>query len=409
MDKGKETGAQRENGRNTAGDPFLTAVLQSLRANMREYTMVILLVGIWLVFTYLTNGMFIEPRNLSNLFLQSVSVAVLAVGMVLVIVAGHIDLSVGSLVGLMGAIAAYLQVNLNMGTVPVIIITLLAGILVGIWQGYWIAYRGVSAFIVTLAGMMVFRGMVIKVTGGATISPMNHSFKEIGQGYLPKLISTAPINDSSALLGLVVIGLYVFWQIRLRKSRVKYGFEVPDKKLFVLRLAATSLVIAFVFGIMTDYMGIPYAVLILMALTVLFNFMAEKTVFGRHIYAIGGNKEAARFSGINIRRTTMILFIIMGALTAVSGIIFTARLNAAGASAGNLFELDAIAAAIIGGASTMGGEGSVYGAIIGALVMASIDNGLSLMNADASLQYMAKGLILLFAVWVDIASRKRAT
>lgn len=175
-----------------------------------------------------------------------------------------------------------------------------------------------------------------------------------------------------------------------------------------LRLVATSFVMALVFGIMTDYMGIPYAVLILMALTVLFNFMAEKTVFGRHIYAIGGNKEAARFSGINIRRTTMILFIIMGALTAISGIIFTARLDAAGASAGNLFELDAIAAAIIGGASTMGGEGSVYGAIIGALVMASIDNGLSLMNADASLQYVAKGLILLFAVWVDIASRKRA-
>lgn len=380
----------------------------SIKNNIRQYTMVIALLSIWLIFTVLTGGTFITSRNLSNLFLQCATVAILAVGMVLVMVAGHIDLSVGSIAGFTGAIAAVLQVKMNFGAVPAIIVTLAVGLLIGIWQGYWIAYREVPAFIVTLAGMLIFRGGIIGVTGGNSIGPMKDSFKAIGQGYLPKLfLSNASFNDTSAILGIIFIILFIIFDLRKRRSRIKYGFEVLPMPLQILRMLGISIVIALVLSIMVSYMGIPYAILLLMALVVLFSFIANKTTFGRHIYAIGGNKEAARLSGINIKQRTMALFIVMGTLTTIAGIVFTARLNAATTSAGNLFELDAIAAAVIGGTSTMGGEGTIFGAIIGALVMASLDNGMSLMNVDVTYQYIIKGLILLLAVWVDIATRKK--
>jgi len=382
-------------------------IISSIKLNLRQYTMVLALLAIWAIFTILTGGIFISSRNLSNLFLQSCAVAILACGMVLVMVAGHIDLSVGSFLGFMGSIAAVLMAKKDFGTIPTILITLAIGLLIGIWQGYWIAYREVPAFIVTLAGMMIFRGGVIGTTGGNSIGPMNDSFKAIGQGYIPKL-TNLPFHDTSAVIGLLFIIAYIIYEINKRKSRIKYGFEVLPMKLFVARVIGVSVVIALIFSIMVTYMGIPYAVLLLIAIIIIFTIITQKTTFGRHIYAIGGNKEAARLSGINIKKTNMMIFVLMGLLTTISGIVFTARLNAATGSAGMNMELDAIAAAVIGGTSTMGGEGTIAGCIIGALVMGSLDNGMSLMNIDVTWQYVVKGLILLLAVWVDIATRRKA-
>ncbi|MBZ4646901.1 MAG: D-xylose transport system permease protein [Petroclostridium sp.] len=379
-----------------------------LKHNIRQYTMVIALLSIWILFTILTKGTFITSRNLSNLFLQTVTIAILAVGMVLVMVAGHIDLSVGSVAGFLGAIAGFLQVKMNFGTIPAVLVTLAVGLIIGIWQGYWIAYRGVPAFIVTLAGMLVFKGGMIGVTQGAALGPMNDSFKAIGQGYLPRLLfKDAPFHDTSVVLAVIVIILFIVFDLKRRQSRIKYGFEVLPMNLQFLKMLTVSIAIGLVFSIMITYMGVPYAILLLMVLALLFSFITSKTTFGRHVYAIGGNKEAARLSGINIKQRTMTIFILMGVLSAIASIVFTGRLNSATPGAGNLFELDAIAASVIGGTSTMGGEGTVFGAIIGALVMASVDNGMSLMNLDVTYQYVVKGLILLIAVWVDIATRKK--
>lgn len=395
------------NNRDNSTSSIKEILKNTVKNNIRQYTMVIALLSIWIIFQFLTKGIFISPRNLSNLFLQSASIAILACGMVLVLVAGHIDLSVGSVVGFTGAICAVLMAKQHFGTIPTILIALGVGVLIGIWQGFWVAFRQVPAFIVTLAGLLMFRGGVLGVTGGNTVAPMNDSFKAIGQGYLPKL-TELPFHDTTALIGLVFMVAYVIFEINKRQSRLKYGFEVLPMKLQIAKIIGGLIVIGLVMSIMVSYMGIPYAVLLLIAIILIFTVIAEKTTFGRYVYAIGGNKEAARLSGINIRRVNMLVFILMSVLATVSGIVYTARLNAATGSAGMNMELDAIASAVIGGTSTLGGEGTIVGCIIGALVMASLDNGMSLMNLGVTWQYIVKGLILLLAVWVDIATRKTA-
>lgn len=396
-----------QNQRAMNGKSVKAIITDSIKHNVRQYTMVIALLAIWAIFEVLTKGIFITPRNLSNLFLQSATTAIVACGMVLVMVAGHIDLSVGSFVGFTGAIAAVLMAKQNFGTIPAILVTLALGLLLGIWQGFWIAYRRVPAFIVTLSGFLAFRGGVIGVTGGNSVGPMKDNFKAIGQGYLPKL-SSLPFNDTSAIIGVIFIICYIIFEIRKRKSRIKYGFDVLPMPLQIARIIGGSIIIALVLSIMVSYMGIPYAVLLLIAIIIIFTIIAQKTTFGRYIYAIGGNREAARLSGINIKKVNMMIFVLMGLLSTIAGIVYTARLNAATGSAGTNMELDAIAAAVIGGTSTLGGEGTIVGCVIGALVMGSLDNGMSLMNVDVTWQYVVKGLILLLAVWVDIATRKKA-
>lgn len=383
---------------------------KTAKMNIKQYTMFLALIAIAIIFTFLTHGTFLTSRNLSNLLLQTGVIAILACGMVLVIIAGHIDLSVGSVAGFAGAIAALLQVKMGWDTLPTIIVTIIVGVLVGIWQGYWIAYQDVPAFIVTLAGMLVFRGGVIAVTKGQTIAPMKPSFKALGQGYLPSIFGNAEgFNDTTLYLGIIIIAVYLLMEIRKRRIRVnKYNFKVLPLPLEIAKLTVVSLMIGVLFYIMVSYRGIPYSILLLLGLIVIFSFLTNNTTVGRYIYAIGGNKEASRLSGINIRKITLIIFIIMGFLSAVAGIVFTGRLDSATASAGNLFELDAIAACYIGGASAMGGEGTVMGAMIGALVMATLNNGMSLMNLDITYQYIIKGLILLLAVRVDIMTRKKA-
>lgn len=382
-------------------------VKRAFKTNIRQYTMVLALLTIWVIFEFLTDGIFITPRNLSNLFLQCAAIGIAACGMVLVMVAGHIDLSVGSFVGFTGAIAAVLMVKSDMATIPTILIVLALGLVLGLWQGFWVAYRQVPAFIVTLGGLLAFRGGVLRATGGNSIAPMNDTFKAIGQGYLPK-ITDLPFNDTSALIGVIFIICFIAMELNKRRSRIKYGFNVLPWSLQLAKIIGGSLLIALVIGIMASYMGIPYAILLLIAIIIILTIIAQKTSFGRYVYAIGGNREAARLSGINIKKTNLTIFVLMGIIATISGIVYTARINAATGGAGTNMELDCIAAAVIGGTSTLGGEGTIAGCIIGALVMGSIDNGLQLMNMDPSWQYIIKGLILILAVWVDIATRKKA-
>lgn len=382
-----------------------------LKNNFRQYAMFFVLVAIWGILTIATGGVFIQGRNLTNLLLQSSFIATLAVGMVLVIVAGHIDLSVGSIAGFIGGVAAILNVHYEWNALIVIVVALGLGIVIGLWQGYWIAYQGIPAFIVTLAGMTIFRGLLLAVTRGETIAPIDETFAAIGGGYLPRLVMNVGerngFHDLTAILVVVAILAFVISTIRSRRQRIEYGFSVLPQRVEILKLVGGSLLITlFALPVMT-YRGLPYSILILLILVLGYTFLTKNTVFGRHVYAMGGNKEAARLSGINIRKKTLMIFVSMGFLSAVSGLIFTARLKSATASAGNLFELDTIAATIIGGTSTLGGEGTVFGAIIGALLMSSITNGMQIMNVPTEWQMVVRGLVLLLAVWYDVSMRTK--
>jgi D-xylose transport system permease protein len=398
-----------------AGGGIRELALRSIKRNTKQYTMFLALVAIWIIFASLTEGVFVTPRNLSNLFVQTVTTAILAIGMVLVIVAGHIDLGVGSVLGFTGAVCAMAMIKLEWGVIPSVLATLGVGLLIGAWQGFWIAYRKVPAFIVTLASMLGFRGLIIGITGGQTqgleMAPEATAdrFKLIGQGYVPTFAQATDgqIHDTSLYLAAAVILVFVVTSLRKRAARMKYGFEVLPIWAEALRLAFLSALVGALAMVMVVYLGIPWSVVFLLTLAVAFSFLANDTTFGRHLYAIGGNPDAARLSGINVARNTFVLFLIMGVLTATAGVVYTSRLNAATTSAGQNAELDAIASAVIGGTSLMGGEGTIFGAVIGALVMTSLDNGMSLMNLDITYQYVIKGLILLLAVWVDMAQRKK--
>jgi D-xylose transport system permease protein len=361
--------------------------------------MVIALVGIWLIFTVLTQGVFISPRNLSNLFLQTAAVAVITIGMTLVIVTRNIDLSVGSVAAFAGAVAAFLNVKMGWPAGTALAASCAVGLAIGAWHGFWIAYRLVPSFIVTLASMMIFRGAVLGITQGATIAPLSNAFKGIGQHYVA--------SNISLWIGVVAVLCYVVMTLYKRRKRSKFGFPVKPLPLELVKVTLVAIVISGFFFIMVSNRGIPYAVLLVMVLAVIFNFIAQRTVFGRQLYAIGGNPDAASLSGINIQNKVMMLYVVFGALTAIGGAILTARLNAATTSAGQGMELDVIAAAVIGGTSLMGGEGTIVGSVVGALIMASLDNGMSLMDTNITYQYIIKGMILLLAVWVDIATRAK--
>jgi D-xylose transport system permease protein len=366
--------------------------------DIRSYTMIFALIGIWGLFSLMSDS-FLTSRNLSNLFVQMSVTAVLAIGMLLVIVAGHIDLSVGSIVGLTGGIAAILQVWAKWPTWSVVIITILAGVLIGLFQGWWVAYRAVPAFIVTLGGMMAFRGILTGITKGQTVAPMEESFRAIGQAYLPQ--------GAGLFLGIVISALLLYGLWNARRSRIKYGFEVGSP-LFDMGKAIFFVALTFLFiFLMNSYKGVPFPFLLVIIFAVIFSFLANKTTIGRHIYAIGGNSEAARLSGINIKRRTLMVFVLSATMASIAGIMQVARLNAATISSGTMYELDAIAACVIGGTSLMGGRGKISGVIIGALVMASLDNGMSIMNVESFWQQITKGAILVLAVWIDIYSQNR--
>ncbi|SFJ91660.1 sugar ABC transporter permease [Thermoflavimicrobium dichotomicum] len=366
--------------------------------DIRAYTMIGTLIIIWLLFGLL-HETFLTPRNLSNLFIQMSVTSILAIGMVLIIVAGHIDLSVGSLVGLTGGIAAVLSTSYGLPLWAVILITLLAGALIGLLQGWLVAYGAIPAFIVTLGGMMAFRGVLLGMTNGTTISVSDPAFLMIGDAYF-----TPEFGLFLAALAISAIA-YSVWH--KRRSRLKYGFDVQPMSIDIAKIVFFSvIIIAFVLT-MNAYIGIPFPFIFVVLFALLFHFIANQTSFGRHVYAIGGNVEAARLSGIPIQRRTMILFVLSGLLAAVAAIILTSRLSSATTNAGTMYELDAIAACVIGGTSLMGGSGTIFGALIGALVMTSLDNGMSLLGLETFWQYIVKGVILVLAVGLDILSRKK--
>lgn len=371
----------------------------SFKVVLRAYTLVIALVLIAIIFSFLTNGEFLTSRNLSNLFRQMAVISILSIGMTLVIVAGHVDLSVGSLVGLTGGIAAILQVWYGWSTVSAILAALLVGILLGFWQGWWVAYRGIPSFIVTLGGMMIFRGILLGISKGETIAPLQDSFLSIGQSYLPYV--------PGYILAVVSIVLLFYFTYRNRVKRQKLGLQVNSLSADYGKAAAYSLLILLFVYMMNRYYGIPVPILIVLLLALIFSFVATKTGVGRYIYAIGGNPEAARYSGIDIKKYLLAVFVIMGALSAIAGIVLTSRLDAATVGAGQMFELDAIAACVIGGTSLMGGTGSIVGSIIGALVMVSLDNGMSMMDVEPYWQFIVKGMILILAVWLDISTKRK--
>lgn len=386
---------------------------RKIKDNLRAYTMVFALLAIWVTLAIATQGTFLEPRNLSNLFRQTAINGYLAIGMVFVITAGHIDLSVGALAGLTGAIAAMLQIKwlpalsahvrvawLQPGwpsTLIAVAAALIIGTMIGIWQGVWVAHGQVPAFIVTLGGLLVFRGSILGITKGINIGPMDPSFQSLGQAYLS--------HTAGIALAAVAVALIVWFTVASRRNKIKYGF--PARPLWseaLLTAIYCVLVVGFVV-IMHRYRGVPLPVIFLIIMAALCSFVFKRTQLGRYTCAIGGNLEAARLSGVNVRRVIVQIFALMGALSGIAGVILTARLNAATANAGNQFELNAIAACVIGGTSLQGGSGSIPGALLGALVMASIDNGLSMLNVEAFWQQIIKGLILMVAVLMDVKSR----
>jgi len=366
--------------------------------DLRAYAMVFALLAIWIIFQITTDGSFLTARNFSNLARQSCITGVLAIGMVLVIVSGNIDLAVGSVVGLTGGMAAIMHVWWNWPISAAMLATLVLGAIIGCLQGVLISYQRIPAFIVTLAGLMIFRGVIKGATGGETVGPLPAEFKLIGQAYVGKEIGWA------LAIVAVIATATILW--RRQQARQRFGFATAPTWVTILQiLAGTALILAFV-GYLNSYEGMPVPVLVVLSLALLFHFLANKTPFGRHVYAIGGNSEAAHLSGINLSRNILAVFILMGILSGVAGLIYTARVGSATADAGKILELDAIAACVIGGTSLMGGRGTIAGALVGALVMASLDNGMSLMNVEDFFQDIIKGLILVIAVGADIASKR---
>lgn len=379
-----------------------------LRNNMRQYSMIIALVFIMVLFEILTNGLLLKPLNITNLILQNSYILVLAVGMVLVIITGHIDLSVGSVAAFVGAVAAILMVNYEMPMFVAVIVSLLVGALIGAWQGFWIAYVKIPAFIVTLAGMLLFRGLTMIVLEGKSIAPFPESFQKISSGFIPDIGGSSSLHLLTIIIGIVLSVIIIITQLRARSTQVKYQFDVQPKGLFILKLIGMVAVLNVFTYVLAAYEGIPNILIILAILIVLYTFITNKTKAGRHVYAIGGNEKAAQLSGIKTKRMTFWVFVNMGVLSALSGLLFAARLNAATPKAGNLFELDAIAACFIGGASAYGGIGTVPGAIIGGLVMGIMNNGMSLLGLGVDWQQGIKGLVLLAAVAFDIYNKNKA-
>ena len=373
---------------------------------LRAYTMVFALIAIWAYFHYSTDRIFLEPRNFSNLMRQTAVTGVLAVGMLMVIITAQIDLSVGSVVGLAGGVAAIAQGWLGWGLVPSLGAGIVVGLAIGAFQGSLTAYLNIPAFIVTLGGLLAWRGVVLGLTRGETVPIRLQAFKSIGQDYVGPLVGW--------IIAAIAVAVIVWLTINRNRARRRHGLEVPKTTTTALRVVVPAAVVVGFIYLMNSYelapgryAGIPVPVIIFLAIALAGAFVTQNTTFGRYLYAIGGNPDAARLSGINIRKHLLAVFCIMGALTGVASIIYTARVGSASPDAGQLLELDAIAACVIGGTSLMGGRGTVFGAILGALIMASLDNGMSLKNVEPYMQNIIKGAILVIAVGLDMAGRKR--
>lgn len=380
-----------------------------LKKNIREYGMFIALFIIMITFSILTDGTFMSPRNLSNLINSTGYIAVLTIGMTLILIIRHIDLSVGYVAGFLGAIVAILMTSMKLNSGISILIIIFIGIVIGLFYGFLIGKVGIPAFVVSLAGMLVFRGLLMLATQktGTIIIP-NDSFNDIGNGFIPDLLKVVDgYHSLTLLIGMAGIVFYIITEIRNRRNMQKYEFEVLSKSMFVSKLIFVSSLIGYVIWMLSRYNGLSWTVVIVLIVTAAYHFLTTKTVLGRQIYAIGGNPEAAKLSGINVTKVTYFVFASMSMLAALAGVLYTSRLQSATTTAGLGFELDAIAAAYVGGVSTSGGVGKVTGSLIGALVMSSLTSGMNLMGVDISYQYIIRGIILVVAVVFDIITRSK--
>ena len=392
------------------GKEGLAAEVASLLVkNIRDYAMYIALAVIFLIFSIATNGLFVSSRNLINLVNQTGYVAVLAIGMTLILIIKHIDLSIGFVAGFLGAVAAILLMN-GWNVWIVIPVVLLCGVLVGVYQGFLVTKIKVPAFVTTLAGMFMFRGLLSMVTAGTgTIIVRDRTFLQLSNGYIPDLPWGANLDFHllTLIVGIGLVFAMIYSQVKHRQSLKRYDFETTSMSIFVIKQAALSILIMVVTWIMATYRGIPWTAVIVSVVLLIYNFMLTKTRFGRHIYAIGGNAEAAELSGIKVNRVTFLVFASMGLMAALGGMLYTSRLASATPTAGLGFEMDAIASSYIGGVSVGGGVGRVTNTIVGALVIMSLTNGMNLLGVDISFQYVVKGAIFILAVAFDVFTRKR--
>jgi putative multiple sugar transport system permease protein len=390
-----------------SGGGLLQLMLDGMRRNMRQYGMLMALGLIVVLFAVWSDGDLLLPRNVSNLVLQNSYILILAIGMMLVIIAGHIDLSVGSLTAFVGATAAVLMVRNDMPWPVAVILCLAIGAAAGSVQGFFIAYLGIPSFIVTLAGMLLFRGLTEIFLKGQTLGPFPKDLQKIANGFLPEVGPNTNYHNLTLLLGIALIAFVVYQEVRDRKRQQEFSLDVPPLNLFVLKLVALVAAVLVVTLLLASYKGAPIVLLILGVLVVGFGYLMRNAIIGRHIYAIGGNLPAAKLSGVKDKKVTFLVFLNMGMLAALAGLVFAARFNAASPKAGLNFELEAIAASFIGGASMSGGVGTVLGAIIGGLVLGVLNNGMNLVGIGTDWQQVIKGLVLLAAVGFDVWNKRK--
>jgi putative multiple sugar transport system permease protein len=396
------------------GTPAPRSSARRFSINPRQSGIYVAFALIIVLFSVLTDGALLQPQNISNIIVQNSYILILAIGMILIIIAGHIDLSAGSVVAVTGAISAVLMVNMHVPWPLALLITMIAGAVIGAWQGYWIAYFGIPAFIVTLAGMLIFRALTLTVLGNQGIGPFPDPIRTLSNGFVEGYlgnIGLGPLGGAdllSLLVGVAAVAGIATSQWRKRMARLGYGQDVEPLSIFVLKIAFAAVVLLAVVVQLARFKNLPWVLVLLAVLVLGYSLLTNRAVFGRHIYAVGGNVAAATLSGVKVKSVTFWIFVNMGVLAALAGVIFAGRLNQAGPTAGNAFELDAIAAAFIGGAAVQGGVGKVVGAITGGLIMAVINNGMSLIGAPSERVMLVKGLVLLAAVAYDIWTKRRA-
>ena len=383
-------------------------VASLVKTNIRDYMMYIALVVIMVFFAIKTNGGFLQARNIANLINQAGYVAVMAIGMTLILIISHIDLSVGYVAGFSGSVAAILMTKYHMNEWLAILIVLVLGLVIGLYHGILVTKVGVPAFVTTLAGMFIFRGLLnLSLQKTGTIIIPNKGFNELSNGFIPDITTKGDLHYLTLIIGGLLVLAMIYTEIKTRKNKVKYDFEVPSMPIFIFKLIALSAIIMVVIWTLASYEGIPWTAVIVSVVLIIYNYMLNKTRLGRAIYGIGGNAQAAELSGINVKRVTLFAFCTVSLMAALGGVLYTSRLQSATPTAGAGFELDAIASCYIGGVAVSGGVGRVTNTIIGTLVIMSLTNGMNLMGIDIAYQYIVKGLIFVIAVAFDVRNRKK--
>ena len=387
-------------------------MLRFVKSNIRDYALLLSLLVIMIFFQVTTDGTLFKPVNMTNLILQNSYIVIMALGMLLIIVAGHIDLSVGSVSGFVGAVAAVMMVPWKMDPFVTMLACLALGAAIGGAQGYFVAYHRIPAFIVTLAGMLIFKGLALTVLGGASVGPFPREFQLLSSGYVPDVFNITfmggPFNLLALIIGAVVTATIIYFNIKERREQQAHGLAEEPHIIYLGRnVLIAGAFLGFTF-LMARYKGLPNVLIVMFALIALFVFLTTRTTFGRRVYAMGGNEKAAKLSGINTERMTLMIFVIMGALAALTGLVFAARLNVATPKAGAGFELEVIAACFIGGAAVTGGVGKIIGAVIGAFIIGVMNNGMSIMGIGIDYQFVIKGAVLMLAVFLDVYYKNKA-